>query len=215
MATSSDGQPRSDLIERVNARLQEGFYEQSAVIDRTVELLAADLQRNLDSCPVGEGNAYRDRVRDVCEFVWSDVFDKANTQVEISNCGARIDIEFPIRLESLLSFPLLVQWVQRYGATSIFAEVKNEKRKAVISDAKQIVGDLAVARRGKVGFLVTRRGFTLATMRYLGALARCHEYLVLPLSHQDLGELIRRRLLGATATMEFLRIRQGELLQAA
>src|SRR6185295_7838065 len=117
----------------------------------------ARLHHNLDTCPIGDGARYRDCVKEACMYIWSDVFDGARTKAEQGNRGARIDIEFPVRLEALNGFSLFSQWAQWYGVRSVLAEVKNEKQAAVVSDAKQIVGDLVVARRGKLGFLIARK----------------------------------------------------------
>ena len=206
---------RSDLVQRAKEGIRSSYYDDPTNLVRIADHIVDALWRDIDSIPVGAGREYRDGVRTVCSRLWDALLDAPNSDVEVANCGARIDIEFPLRLEALNSFSLFKQWAEWYNIRSVLVEVKNERRVAGVQDAKQIVGDVAVAQRGRFAFLIARSGFSRPAMRYMGELARQGNYLIVPLSHEDLRLLLRKRIAGCAATMELLRIRQSDLLRAA
>lgn len=205
---------RQDLVDAARKRVAEGFYDDPDRIGSITDAIADRVIRDLDAVPVGHGKEYSDAVRTGLLCAWHGAVAPDSTCVDFPNRGARGDIDMPLQLERLDEFPLLVLWAHRYGMQSVVAEVKNERNPAAVEDAKQIVGDLAVARRGRVGLLVARHGFTRPALRYMSELARLGEFLVLPLDHQRLRSLVRLRAQSARAMMGALRLVQCELLQA-
>ncbi len=204
-----------DFVQRAQKKISRGLYDWPPDLDHALEQYLHRLLSDLDAVPYGNGPRYQDAVQRVLSGTLDSVFDGPNSDIEVANRGARIDIEFPLRLEVLSKFPLFKQWTEWYEIRSILVEVKNERKRAGVGHAKQIVGDLAVAQRGGLAFLIARSGFTRPAMRYLGELAQQRNFMVLPLDHNDLRQVIENRASGYDATMTLLRVRQNELLRVA
>lgn len=215
MKPGEDPHFRPDVVELARARVAAGFYDASEVLDGAVEASLPRLWSAVTACPVGRGSLYRDAVAELLPELFEDTFDTANRAIEIGNCGARIDVELPLRLEALKKLPLWDHWASQYGIRSVLVEVKNEKRKAGPEDAKQLIGDLTVAGRGDLGLLVARRGFSRNAIRYMSSVAKRGRYLVIPLSEATLEELIAIRTSGPDAVCGALRSQVSRLLQAA
>lgn len=216
MKHGEDPHCRPDIVKRARARLAAGFYDVDEVVDGALEaggirLLWEDLCR----CPVGAGSQYRDAVSSFLPAIFKDTFDEAYVGVELGNSGARIDVELPLRIEGLSGLPLWDRWASDYGIRSVLVEVKNEEKKAAVEDAKQLIGDLVVAGRGRFGLLIARNGFSSAAVRYMGQVAKATPYLIIPLSHGKLYELCKLSANGPEAVCGALREVATELLQAA
>jgi hypothetical protein len=215
MKPGEDPQLRSDVVMRARARVAKGFYDEPETVDGALEVCLQPLWDAVCHCPVGNGSGYRDAVSELLPALFPGTFDAANRGVEIGNCGARIDLELPLRLEALRELPLWGHWANEYGIRSVLIEVKNESGRAAVEDAKQLIGDLVVAGRGRFGFLVARRGFSTAAMRYMSQVAKIGTFLVVPLSEVHLADLCRLQARGPEAVCGALRATATQLLQVA
>lgn len=206
---------REELVNATRKRVAEGFYDDPERMGRIADRIAESALRDLDSVPVGRGKQYCEAVCNSLVCACDGAVDPERTRVDFPNRGARGDIEMPLKLEQFDKLPLLSLWANRYGMQSIVVEVKNLRKPAAVEDAKQLVGDLAVAQRGRVGLLVARTGFTRAALRYMTELARLNQFLVLPCDHERIRSLVRLRAQGIKPVMSALCSIQVELLQAA
>lgn len=205
---------RKELVERCRARIADGFYDSPEDLERILSPRLLDtILADLNGCPVGDGNAYRDLTAEFLGRCLGDVIDESLVKMEFPCHGGRGDIELPLRLEALHELPLWRLWAERYRATSVIVEVKNEAKKAATSAVQQIDSYLNLAGRGGLGMLVSRSGFTSDAIKQLSQIAKQGHKLILPIRHTDLGQLTKARRKGPRAVMEYVRRRQTLLLQ--
>jgi hypothetical protein len=116
-------------------------------------------------------------------------------------------------LEELDAHPLWSRWADRYEATSILVEVKNESGKTDFGAGQQIGSYLELADRGRLGAVVSRAGFTKNAMTQLATIARKGNSLILPITHNDLAQIAKAKRRGVRAVAELFRRKQTLLLQ--
>jgi hypothetical protein len=214
--THRSGNTSWERVERARTRIEQGCYDSPAVIDSILASRRLDrILNDLERCPIGEGHAYRDLVAEALANCLSDVVDVPLVRREVAVEGGRADIELPLRIEALEGLPLWRQWVQAYRLRSIMVETKNEKNQAVVADVSQLTAYLSQGSFGRLGMLVTRRGFTANAMRSLAATAKRGEFLIIPMTQEHLQGMAVASEIGSGATTEFLRRRATLLLQAA
>lgn len=213
---SSRKQVRQQKIDQAKRRIADGFYDSARVLDQIFRARRLDvILRDLDAIPIGDGNAYRDGVAELLSKCLHEVVDVPMVNTEFACHGSRGDIELPLKIEVLPDYPLWQIWANRYDAMSIIVEAKNEKGKTDSGAVRQIHSYLNLARRGRLGFLVSRAGFTANAMDQLTHVAAGGANLILPFTHQDLSQLLKARRDGSIAVMGYVRRKHTLLLQRA
>lgn len=210
----SSGNIRRDRIRKARARIAAGHYDNDTVLD--IMMSARRLDRilcALDVCPVGQGHLYRDLVAESLSKILGGIVDPSLSRTEIPASGGRVDIELPLRTESLNAFPLWNRWADRYQIRSILVETKNEKAQASVEDVSQLAGYLDATNLSQFGILVARNGFSKNAIQNIACMARHGKRLIIPLDHHQLRELGRASRAGATSSMQYLRRQETLLLQ--
>lgn len=205
---------RNDRVTRCRARIAAGYYDSPAVLARILgpRVLNAVLS-DLDKCPVGDGNTYRDLAAEFLSRCLGDVVDEPMVSTEFNAAGGRGDIDLPLRLEALADHPLWLTWAQRYDVNCIVVEAKNEAAKTDTAAVQQIASYLELAGRGRLGMIVSRRGFTANAMEQMSEIAKRGKSLILPIQHDDLPQLARASRSGIGPVTAYLRRRQTLLVQ--
>ena len=207
---------RWDRIRKARTRIEQGFYDDPAVLDKILAPRKLDrILKDLNKCPVGDGHQYRDLVAEVVSKCLSDVVDVPLSRREFKAAGGRSDIELPLRIEALTDLPVWSRWADKYDMRSIVLESKNEKHQSSVQDVSQLKGYLDLLGVGRFGLLVVRNGFSRNTIQNLSRVAKENRTLILPLDHEQLGELANASKDGSKATMEYLRRRETLLFQTA
>jgi hypothetical protein len=151
------------------------------------DLIVQDLQ----NCPIGDGPRYENIVLSASLKILGNLIDVPFVRQQVSIQGGFADIELPFCLEILAEdkYRCWEPWQRDYGIKSMLVEVKNLQEKATHEDAAQLKGYVDGHSRGRLAFLVSRKGFTKAA---LGTLADYHRdgYLLLPLDSDNLLQLI-------------------------
>lgn len=202
-------------VSRARSLVESGAYDDSEIfadfLSRGVDHLLDDLQ----NCPVGDGNRYRDIVAETLATVFSEIVDVSLIQREFPCQGGRGDIELPLRSEVMPQFPVWSQWHARYSVHSVVVECKNLDEPAAVGAVQQVLAYLVTGGRGGLGLVVARNGFTAPAMKQLVSIARTERYLILPLSNDDLRQLVQATTAGDPCAMTFLRRKQALLTQAS
>lgn len=212
----STKQPHWRLIARARGRIAAGLYDAPQVLNRILSPRRLDaILIDLQSCPVGDGNRYRDVTADFLACWLREVIDEPLMQEEFASHGGRADFELPLRLEVLGDYPLWWFWATRYNVTSLVVEVKNEKSKTSCGAVQQADSYLNRGGRGTLGFLISRAGFTSNALDQLADIAVGGENLIVPFMHDDFRQMARARRAGPAAVMEYVRRKQVLLVQRA
>jgi hypothetical protein len=176
----------------------------------------ATVCRDFDRCAVGDGHRYRDLTAELLAHTYRDVFDLPLAKKETASHGGRFDIEFPLCAERLANQSLWASWHNTYRVRSVIVEAKNEAKVATIRDVQQLLAYLVTGRKGKLGILVCRKGFSRCAMTLLAEIAACDEYLILPLAHDEVKLYAKRsRTNGLQQVQTLLRRKQTILLQSS
>jgi hypothetical protein len=212
----TSGKVRWARVDKARTRIERGFYDDPAVFDKILPPRRLDrILTDLNKCPVGDGDQYRDLVAETVSGCLSDVVDVPLSRREFKAAGGRGDIELPLKIEALNDLPLWGRWANKYDMRSILLESKNEKGQASVEDVSQLAGYLNQVGVGHFGLLVARKGFSRNAIKNLSSVAKGNLNLIIPLDHDQLGELVKASKDGSRATMEYLRRRETLLLQAA
>lgn len=208
------GKIRWDRVKKARARIEAGCYDNDTVLEqifspRRLDRILSDLQK----CPVGQGHPYRDLIAESLSNILGDVVDTPLSRPEVPAAGGRADIELPLRTEMLPVFPLWESWARRYDVRSILVEAKNEQSQAGVEDVSQLAGYFGSTNLSQFGILVARKGFSKNAYENLATMARAGKSLIIPLSHDDLGQLARASKDGLDESMRYLRRRETLLLQ--
>jgi hypothetical protein len=163
-----------------------------------------ELTKLLDLCPVGESLVYEHLAMDVIGSTFANVVDTENVFVQSSVGGGRSDIEFAFRNHELYQHRIWEDFVHRYCIYSFFIEAKNMRDKADIDDIRQIKDYIECAKRGRLGFLVSRSGFTRKANQQLRKYLEDQNVLILPIAHEELKQLLNIGPLGEDKVVEFL-----------
>ncbi len=163
-----------------------------------------ELIRFLDLCPVGDATIYEHLVMDAIGSTFKNVVDIENVLMQASIGNGRSDIEFLFRSHELYQHPSWKDFVYRYGICGIFVEAKNMQDKAAHKDTLQIKNYIECAKRGKLGFLVSRSGFTRPAYRQLRWFIENQNILIIPLDHEELKQLLKISLISEDKAVEFL-----------
>lgn len=161
---------------------------------RRREILAKLLPCVLDDCAIGDGDRYEELVLSALLLIFGDLVDQENqgTQVEIG--GGFADIELYFCDEMLVRIPYWSIWRTEYGIRSILVEVKNEKKKSQHKHVCQLKNYLELHKRGRFGLLVSRSGFSRNAFNtfkeYNESKENKNDYLLLPITHEDLKYLL-------------------------
>ena len=215
MAKTS-GKVRWGRVNSARARIERGFYDHPAVLDKILSTRRLDrIMADLNNYPVGDGHQYRDLVAETVSKCLADVVDVPLSRREFQAAGGRGDIDLPLRIEALNDLPVWSRWAMKYDMRSIVLESKNERDQASVEDVSQLAGYLEQVGVGHFGLLVARNGFSRNALKNLSSVARGNHNLILPLNHAQLRELGKASKDGSQATMEYLRRRETLLLQAA
>ncbi len=202
---------RWDKVAQARAKIESGFYDDPAILRDIVRLSKESLVNDLNECPYGKenGDFYRDLVAEgFCKSL-SDVIDIPLIRKEFSNHGGRIDLEFPLQYESLVSGSIWDRWRTTYDVRSILVEVKNLKTRSQVEDFRQLESYVRTADRGRLGVLVSRNGFAKNALMYAKQVLSSASILMLPLSGKDLCNLLTQ---SSTALGETLVRRRETLL---
>ena len=213
---SKSGKVHWDRVEKARDRIKRGLYDDPKVLDnilspRRLNRIIADLNK----CPIGDGHKYRDLIGETVSKCLSDVVDVPLSRREVAAAGGRGDIELPLRIEALIDLPVWARWADEYDMRSIVLESKNEKSQASVEDVCQLSGYLDTLGVGRFGLLVARKGFSRNATERLSSVARDSRNLIIPLDHEQIGQLAKASRKGSMATMEYLRRQETLLLQAA
>lgn len=204
---------RWDAFVRFGLDLDDDILRMLA--DRAIEGTARrNLPVDLDQIPVGDGYKYQNGCAAVLKYAFDPFIDTDLVRLNQPGRGDFIDIEMPIRTESLGPYPLMVEWCRRYNAKSILVEVKNRDDPANPEDVRQLHGYLDCERFGLFGLLISRSGFTKKAMAQIRSRVQKDECLILPLDHCAANTLPHLRSRGTQEVMRFLR-RQETLLRQA
>ena len=202
-------------VEKARARIERGLYDIPPVLDKILGSRGLDRVLNdFNKCLVGDGHRYRDLVAETISNCLSDVVDIPLSRIEFKSAGGRGDIDLPLRIEALNDKPLWTCWASKYDIRRIVLESKNEKAQAGVEDVSQLAGYLNQPGVGRFGLLVARNGFSRNAIENLSSMAKTNLNLIIPLDHDQLGELAKASRKGSMATMEYLRRRETLLLQA-
>lgn len=209
-------EPRYRLVWSWRQFLASGIYD---CCEEEYAALAASRMaawRVLDAVPRGQGKPYQDNGGNLLADCLDGIVDKRRTRKERRTSGRRIDLEMPIRTERLANYPLWDIWADRYHIRSILAEFKNLTKDRATPDHVGQLGDyLRSRKRGRLGILVSRTGFTRKAMQALHGMAEDGDYLILPFDHDDMFRLVTATTHGAESAMEFFGGKERDLLQVA
>ncbi len=202
-------------ITKAKALIDAGFYDDPFVLDAILEHRSMDaLLVDLNRCPVGEGNKYRDIVAEVLIKSLSYVIDVPLVRKELTIEGGRADLELPIKTEHLNGYYLWQDWCRRYDVRSVIVEVKNMANPCSVACVQQIKGYLNDGPFGRIGLLVSRHAFSSNASENLRACARDRRCLILPFSHNDLIQFANASSKGTLHSMGFLRRVETRLVQS-
>ncbi len=175
--------------------------------------LSRDLVRQIDACPVGDGNEFREFVLRFLSTMLGPVVDRSFVRGEFPLIGGSGDGELTLCTERLSQYPLWQEWSRRYDIRCVMLEAKNLKRRAQPIAISQTLGNLVSGGRGRFGLLVSRNGFTNCALARLSLLARQGQFLILPLDQKALRDWSDSQ--SPMQSMQFLRRIESELLRAA
>jgi hypothetical protein len=184
----------SKKVARARRLIGTGFYDDPEIVSDVVDLVVADarprsLLRELDTCEVGDGNAYRDLVTRVFIRAFGGAVDVPLVRREFPLAGGRGDIELPFHIDALRSSPKFADWRDQFRVSSVLIEVKNERSRGPVDHVRQITEDVRCSPLGRVGFLVCRNGLTTDAKQRLREVNRNKELLILPFDHEELRRL--------------------------
>ena len=209
---------RWNKVAQAKAKIESGFYDDSAIVEDICRLSADSLITDIENCPNGKehGDLYRDLVAAaLCKTLGED-FDLPLVAKEFGIEGGRVDLEFPLKYESFGPGSLWEKWQRTYDLRSIVVETKNLKKKSSIEDFRQLESYIRTANRGRLGFLVSRNGFTKNALKFArNALVSSHSVLMLPVSDQDLCGLLSLSKKTKSGVATLLRRKETMLLQLA
>ncbi len=210
-----------EKVRLARRRIEEGFYDEGLLedlvewgfLDRFVERIA--------SCPYvsdehpNAGNTFRDLTAMVLAASLPHVIDRPLIRIEFQSEAGRGDIDLPLRIEALGNDCVWMGWVRRYGMTSIVVEAKNMRNKAGVEEVRQLEDYLRNGSLGRMGFLVSRNGFSKNASHKIIEQAHRKECLIIPFSAKTLGGLATAAKVGPQATTKFLRRQETLLMQAS
>lgn len=210
-----------DKVRLARRRIEEGFYDEElpgnlldwGFLDQFVESIAA--------CPYvsdkypNAGNGFRDLTAMAFATSLSHVIDHPLIRTEFPSEAGRGDIDLPLRIEVLGNDRVWMEWVRRYEMTSIVVEAKNMRNKAGVEDVRQLEDYLRNGSLGRMGFLVSRNGFSKNASRKVIEQAHRKECLIIPFSAKTLSGLVAAGKAGPQATATFLRRQETLLMQAS
>lgn len=200
-------------VVRAWGKIEAGDYSHPDVLDVTVERLLTVL-RELDACPQGVGEPFHDLAVEAIALNLGDLVDHAPQDRERRVRKRRLDHALPLRLENLGGRSTWGIWQREYRVDSIIVEVKNYKETVGCAAVDQLLGYLASCRRGRLGMLVSRHGFSTGAMDHMACLAGAGTCLILPLTVKSLRDWS----LGCYTPLEkdgFLRQIKNDLVRAA
>jgi hypothetical protein len=202
-------------VTRARALLDAGFYDDDQILsDLMSSKGTAALLRDLDNCPVGDGHRYRDLAAESLTFAMGDIADAAFTRKEAPSCGGRFDVEIPLKTEQIPAASLWSRWCPKYRIRSLIVESKNTAAETDVRDVQQLLSYLVTGRRGRLGILVSRHGFSRGSRKLLSEIALSEEFLFLPLAHGDLKRLTKSRAEPGNRVERLLRQKETALVQA-
>jgi len=183
------------------------------LLDRSGDEILADIER----CGIGDGPFYERLAAATLIKSLGDLVDLSLVRTRFPCGGGFGDIELPICLE-LLSGPkyrLWERWQIMFRVKSIMVECKNMRRRAGVGEVAQLLTYMVTARRGRLGMLVSRSGFSKNALHRLARIADGDEYLILPLDGEDLQHLATKDRRNAREVMTFFRQKENMLVRAA
>lgn len=166
----------------------------------------------LDICPLGDGKIYENLTFHATKAIFDGITDKYLACQQFSSEGGRGDIELPFCTEMLPEYPCWNAWSYQYEIKSILVEVKNTANEATPDDVGQIKRYLDTAKRGRFGILVSRNGFSDGAKKTLRSYTT-DNYLILPLDHNDLKQLLKLSLESSLKVARYLRRKETLLLR--
>jgi len=166
----------------------------------------------LDICPIGDGPLYETFVSATLVNVLDGIIDQDLVRRQVPIQGGFADIELPFCSEMIPEYPHWAAWQREYKIKTILAEVKNLRKKAAHEDTIQLKGYVDGNQKGSLAFLVSRSGFTKDALKTLRSYAYSN-YLLLPLEHDDLRELIKLSLDSPVKVLRYLRRKETLLLR--
>jgi hypothetical protein len=209
---TSDDIPFWHRVTRARSLLESGFYDDPRLYSDYLTRSALDrLLTDINNCPIGDGNRYRDIVAETLVRTLRQIVDTPFVQKEFQCHGGRGDIELPLRSEVLPKFPVWEKWSNCFAIRCVVIECKNLSKPASVGDIHQALSYLVTGDRGRFGMVVARNGFSSPARQQLAAIARTNYYLILPLSSDDLCKFAQTVVTGDKCAMTFLR-RQETLL---
>lgn len=186
-------------------------WQNKGKVFRCIDRPAALLSRFLDLCPVGDGLLYEHFVLDAIGKILVGVVDGEEVLMHVPSGGGYHDIEFAFCTEALPQYNFWEAWYHRYAITSIIVETKNETKKVRYDATVQIKEYIEEAKKGQLGMLVSRNGFTINALKKLCLLAKEKNILILPITHQDLQRLLELSMRSALDVFRFLRVVETRL----
>lgn len=146
----------------------------------------------LDSCPYGDGELYERLVLAAMCRIMGKLVDYEFIERHTYIKGGFSDIELPFCSEMLSEIPQWGAWYSEFKIKLITVEVKNLNKKAMFEHVVQIKDYSEAKKKGKLNFLVSRKGFTKNAVLKLKSYAE-EGHLILPLDNDDLISLIKIR----------------------
>jgi hypothetical protein len=220
MDREGKGGIRWEKIARARALIRSGFYDDPEVLALMVEagvtteiLTVLKNVERIEGLAVGKGEEFRDEVAALLAVTLGHIVDVTLMQKEFFANDGRGDIDLPLRTEAVGRYSLWEIWCRRYEVKRIVVETKNEKKRSDLGAVTQLMGYLGPST-GRLGFLVSKKGFSRAALRRLEHIAQERTYLILPFTDEELVQLVKAYQRGEEAVMEFLRRQETFLLQA-
>lgn len=208
-------------IHKARARIEAGYYGDPVIESRLLSKALDAMIKRLTRCPLEaessaiKGNKYRDLTADLFTLCLDYVVDLALLRKEFGASGGRGDLDFPVRIEEF-GKPDYYYWRdlhERYGLMSVVVEVKNLRQRASVDHIAQLEGYLRHSSLGRVGFAVSRRGFSKNASQRMVSCAHDGDCLILPFSQNTLRRFAFARKRGPANTMRFLRRQESLLAQ--
>ena len=195
-------------IEEVKARAMAKYTSLRALTKREKPIQALEIPTRLmpyllNICPRSEGPLYEKLVLVSLVKILGPIIDQDLVRQQVPVKGGKADIELPFCPEMLPDYPHWAPWHRQYNIQAIIAEVKNLKKKASHEDVNQLYGYVKGNKKGKLAFLVSRNGFTRSALKTLAGHTD-DSYLLLPLEHSELKELLKLSTESSVKVMRYL-----------
>ena len=157
--------------------------------------------------------SYKKHMVMASKFIFRDIVYTDKVKHKYASNNYTIDILLPFRPDMISQAPLWEPWYYKYKIRSILIEVKDYGTKQNnICSSTQMQSWLTDAKRGKLGIVISRTGFSRKILKSLRSFTEEGNGLILPIDHNETMGLAKLSVPDTSDVVSFLYEKEADLL---